>query len=88
MANSDWSDREHGPTSWLWDDCSAAHTVLLCFPHRAAPRRGRSHKTSEPHKAIFRATSPTVLESSVQLPATAVLLDPARTEIRSETAFR
>lgn len=29
-----------------------------------------------------------VTESSVQLPATAVLLDPAGTEIRSETAFR
>jgi hypothetical protein len=29
-----------------------------------------------------------ITESSVQLPATAVLLDPAGTEIRSETAFR
>lgn len=28
-----------------------------------------------------------ITESSVQLPATAVLLDPAGTEIRSETAF-
>lgn len=29
-----------------------------------------------------------ITESSVQLPATAALLDPAGTEIRSETAFR
>jgi hypothetical protein len=29
-----------------------------------------------------------ITESSVQLPATAVLLDPAGNEIRSETAFR